>query len=35
MENSDYQSGMKPFEESFYQFLKEDLTYIAIGGLFK
>ncbi|CAM5181906.1 Dynamin family protein OS=Ureibacillus acetophenoni OX=614649 GN=SAMN05877842_103268 PE=4 SV=1 [Ureibacillus acetophenoni] len=33
VENSDYQSGMKPFEESFYQFLKEDLTSIAIQAL--
>ncbi len=29
----DLQSGMKPFEESFYQFLKEDLTAIAIQAL--
>ena len=33
VEHSDLQSGMKPFEESFHQFLKEDLTAIAIQAL--
>lgn len=33
VDNNDLQSGMKPFEQSFYQFLKEDLTAIAIQAL--
>nr|WP_106778789.1 dynamin family protein [Lysinibacillus timonensis] len=33
VEHNDYQSGMKPFEESFYQFLNEDLTSLAIQAL--
>ena len=33
VEHSDLQSGMIPFEESFYHFLKEDLTAIAIQAL--
>ncbi|BDH61440.1 GTPase [Lysinibacillus sp. PLM2] len=33
VEKNDYQSGMMPFEESFYHFLNEDLTSIAIQSL--